>query len=365
LISKYLYLNYSSLAYPGISLFMKKSLLTLLVGATVLAGCDPDKENGPSVPSSPGVYILSEGQFGKGDGTVSAFGIASKALLTDAFGTINNGTRLGDVIQDMGIAGSQGYICVNASSKVEVVSIPDFRSIATIKKIPQPRYFAATSATRGYVTAWRGPYTNYEDGKVMVLNLSNNTLIDSIAVGRCPEQLTVANGLLYVPNSYDNTVSVIDPATNKVTKVTVAAGPKTVVADQSGSLWVLCSPPYGTTGTPALVRFAPGSTTAQLTLPFAGGDPSHLRISPDKTQLYYSYGGAEYKLSTMATTLPTTPFIRRDFTGFAIDPRDNTIYAAVSTGFTTNGRFLRYPAAGGAPIDSFTVKVGPNGFVFY
>jgi YVTN family beta-propeller protein len=345
---------------------MKKSLLTLLLGAAVLAGCDPKKEAGPSVPGSPGVYVLSEGQFGKGDGTVSAYGINSKTLLTDAFGTINKGSALGDVVQDMGIAGSQGYICVNGSGKVEVVSVPDFRSVATIKKIPQPRYFAATSAQRGYVTAWRGPYTNYLPGKVMVLNLSTNTAIDSITVGRCPEQLTAANGLLYVPNSYDNTVSVIDASTNKVTStVTVAAGPQTVVADQAGNLWVLCSPPYGTTGTPTLVRFAPGSTSAQLSLPFASGDPAKLRISPDKTQLYYAYNGAEYRMSTTATALPTTPFIRRDFNGFAIDYRDNSIYGAVSTGYTTNGYFLHYPAGGGKAIDSVTVKVGPNGFVFY
>jgi len=344
---------------------MKISLLTLLLGAAALAGCDPDRENGPSVPGSPGVYILSEGQFGKGDGTVSAFGITSKALLTDAFGAINNGTKLGDVIQDMGVAGAQGYICVNASGKVEVVSVPDFRSIATIKKIPQPRYFAATSATRGYVTAWRGPYTGYLPGKVMVLNLTTNTLIDSLTVGRCPEQLTVANDLLYVPNSYDNTVAVIDPATGSMTNVTVPIGPQTVVADQSGTLWVLCSPPYGVTGTAALARFAPGSTTAQLVLPFAGGSPSRLRISPDKTQLYYSFDGAEYRMSTTATALPTTPFLRRDFNGFAIDPRDNSLYGAVSTGFTTNGYFLHYPAGGGKVIDSVTVKVGPNGFVFY
>ena len=355
---------------------MKKSLLTLLLGAAVLAGCDPEKEAGPSVPGSPGVYILSEGQFGKGDGTVSAFGISSKALLTDAFGTINNGAALGDVVQDMGIAGSQGYICVNASSKVEVVSVPDFRSVATIRRIPQPRYFASTSATRGYVTAWRGPYTNYLPGKVMVLNLTTNTVIDSITVGRCPEQLTVLNGKLYVPNSYDNTVSVIDASTNTVTStVTVGDGPRNVVADQAGNIWALCSgftvynpsPPYNViSSTPAsLVRFAPASPTTLLTLPFSGGSPRQLRISPDKTQLYYGFNGAEYKMSTTATALPTTPFIRRDFNGFAIDSRDNTIYGAISTGFTTNGRFLRYPAAGGAPIDSFTVKVGPNGFVFY
>lgn len=346
---------------------MKKPLLALLFGATLLASCDPSNENTP-VPTTTGVYVLSEGQFGKGDGTVSAFDKTTKALSVDAFAAANGGSMLGDVVQDMGIVNSRGYVCVNASNKVEVVSLPDFKSVRTIRNIRQPRYFASTSATRGYVTSWRGPYTNYAPGKVMVLDLTTNTVIDSITVGRCPEQLTVLNNFLYVPNSYDNTVSVIDASTNRVTStVTVTSGPHTVVADQANNLWVLCSQPYGTTSTPpaALVRFASGSTTAQLTLPFASSGPSQLRISPDKTQLYYGYSGAEYKMSTTATVLPTTPFIRRDFNGFGIDPSDNSIYGAVSTGYTTNGYFLHYPAGGGQRLDSVTVKVGPNGFVFY
>jgi YVTN family beta-propeller protein len=354
---------------------MKKPLLALL-SAAVLVGCNPDRETGPSIPGSPGVFILSEGQFGKGDGTVSAFGTSSKALLVDAFGTINRNAPLGDVVQDMGVVNGRGYICVNASNKVEVVDAGNFKSISTIRNIRQPRYFASTSAARGYVTSWRGPYTNYQAGKVMVLDLYSGTVIDSITVGRNPEQLVAFNGMLYVPNSYDNTVSIIDAATNKVTAtVTVGDGPRTVVADQAGNIWALGtgftvynpSPPYNViSSTPSsLTRFAAGSTTASLTLPFASSGASQLRISPDKTQLYYGYNGAEYKMSTTATALPATPFIRRKFNGFGIDPRDNTIYAAVSTGYTTNGRFVRYPAAGGAAIDSFTVKVGPNGFVFY
>ncbi|RYY16070.1 MAG: hypothetical protein EOO36_11720 [Cytophagaceae bacterium] len=354
---------------------MKKTLLPLLLGAVLLASCDPDRATGPSVPASPGVFILSEGQFGAGDGAVSAFGTASKALLVDAFGTINNGAKLGDVVQDMGVAGAQGYICVNGSNKVEVVSVPDFRSIATIRRILQPRYFAATSTARGYVTSWRGPYTNYQPGKVMVLNLSTNTVIDSITVGRNPEQPVVFNGSLYVPNSLDRTISVIDVTTNKVTStITVGDGPRTVVADQAGTIWALCtgftvynpSPPYNIiSSTPgALVHVVP-STNIQQFLGFSGGSPSQLRLSPDKTQLYYSYNGAEYRMSTTATALPTVPFIRRSFSGFSLDARTNTIYAAITPSYTTNGRFLRYPAAGGAAIDSFEVKVGPNGFVFY
>jgi YVTN family beta-propeller protein len=348
---------------------MNKSLFTFLIGAVTLASCNnPEDEFGPLVPSAPGVYVLSEGQFSQSDGTVSAYGIASKTLLTDAFGSVNKGAALGDVVQDMGVVGNQGYICVNNSNVVQVVSVPDFKRVKTISRIHQPRYFAAASPTRGYVTSWRGPYTNYAPGKVMVLDLTNNTVIDSIEVGRCPEQLVVLNNTIYVPNSYDNTVSVINASTNKVTStVTVATGPKSMVADQANNLWVLCSLSYGVTGPlpAALVRFAPGSTTAQLTLPFANSTPKQLRISPDKTQLYYNYGGAEYRMATTATALPTTPFMRRDFNGFAIDPRDNSIYGAVSTGYTNNGYFLHYPPAAGKLIDSVTVRVGPNGFAFY
>jgi YVTN family beta-propeller protein len=355
---------------------MKKPLLTLLFGATVLASCDPQRDPDPVVPATTGVYILSEGQFNAGDGTVSAFDKSTKTLVADGFGAANMGSKLGDVVQDMGIVGSRGYICVNASNKVQVVDLPSLKSVVAIGNIRQPRYFVSTSATRGYVTSWRGPYTNYQPGKVMVLDLTANTVIDSITVGRNPEQLIALGGKLYVPNSNDNTVSVIDVATNKVTAtVTVGDGPRTVVADQANNIWALGtgftvynpSPPYNViSSTPgSLTRFAAGSTTASLTLAFANTSASKLRISPDKSQLYFGYNGAEYQMSTSATSLPTTPFIRRSFSGFAIDPRDNTIFAAVSTGYTTNGRFLRYPAAGGAPIDSFTVRVGPNGFAFY
>ncbi|MFD1871245.1 YncE family protein [Hymenobacter bucti] len=354
---------------------MKKPLLALLFGATLLASCDPDNNNNP-VPTTSSVYILSEGRFQAGDGAVSAFDKTTKALSADAYAAANGGSMLGDVVQDMGVVGSRGYICVNASNKVVVVSLPDFKAVKTIANIRQPRYFASTSATRGYVTSWRGPYTNYAPGKVMVLDLTTNTVIDSITVGRCPEQLTVLNNMLYVPNSYDNTVSVIDAGTNRVTStVTVGDGPRNVVADQANNIWALCSgftvynsaAPYNViSSTPAsLVRFAPGSTAAQLTLPFTSGSPKQLRISPDKSQLYYAYNGAEYRMATTATALPTAIFMRRNFNGFAIDPSDNSIYGAVSTGYTTNGYFLHYPAGGGKVIDSLAVKVGPNGFAFY
>jgi YVTN family beta-propeller protein len=356
-----------------------KQFAPFLAGLVLLAACDPEKNDQvlpPPAPATTGIFVLSEGQFGAGDGVVSVFDKATKALNLDAFGGANNGAKLGDVVQSMGVQGNRGYIVVNGSRKIEVVSLPDFKSVSTISGLEQPRYFTSTSPTRGYVTEWRGPFTNYQPGVLSIIDLTTNKVTSSVPVGRNPEQLLALGGKIYVPNSKDNTISVIDEATGTLSSTfTVADGPLSLLADKDNNVWVLCSgivtflstPPYTATrvSNGSLIRFSPSSPAAQFKLEFpATSGPSQLRINPAQDQLYYSFGGAEYQMSTAATTLPTTPFIRRKFSGFAIDPRDNTVFAGVSPSYNTNGRFIRYQATGVA-IDSFEVKVGPNGFIFY
>ena len=361
---------------------MKKFLLLILSGA-LLASCDPKTEETPGPATNPGtnnVFVLSEGEYLKGDGAVSLFDKAAKTLNLDIFRTVNN-APLGDVVQSMGVVSNRGYVVVNNSSKIEVVSLPDFKSVATISGLSQPRYFLSTAANKGYVTEWRGPFTGYLPGRVTLLNLTTNTIATdngvprSVTVGRNPEQPVAAAGNVYVPNSLDNTISVINDDLGTLSStITVSDGPRSMVVDKNGNVWVLCSgfvtytntPPYVVQSSAgALIRFSPGSPTAQFKLTFpATSSPSDLRINPARDQMYYSFGGAEYRLPIEATALPATPFIRRNFTGFAIDPRDNTVYGGISPSYNTNGRFIRYQATGTA-IDSFGVKVGPNGFVFY
>ncbi len=61
--------------------------------------------------------------------------------------------------------------------------------------------------------------TNYGDNTVSVINVATNTVIDTIAVGRNPYAVSVSadGSKVYVTNLRDSTVSVINTATNTVT----------------------------------------------------------------------------------------------------------------------------------------------------
>ncbi|GAB2456844.1 hypothetical protein GCM10011375_05110 [Hymenobacter qilianensis] len=356
------------------SSFLTRTLLTG-IGALTLFGCDPESDGpltGPPAPAGTGsnVYVVNEGQFNTPNGAISLFSKTSRAVVDNNLFTKVNGRILGDVVQSMTVVGDQGYIVVNATGKVEVVSMADFKQVATIDRLQQPRYLAAVSSSKAYLSEWieRG-----KPGRVAVIDLRTNTVTKSIAVGRQPEQLLLANGRLYVANSDENTISIINPTSDAVeATVQVQDGPSSLAQDKNGNIWVGCGgitryDPVtfavlsSTNG--SLVRFAPGSPTNQTVLPFASGGPSNLVINGAKDQLYYSYKSAVYQLSASATMLPATPLVRRNFYGLGIDPQDNTIYGSIAP-FTTTGKVIRYQPTGAA-IDSFGVNIGPNSFVFY
>ena len=70
--------------------------------------------------SGPGVFILNEGNFKSGNGSLSFFSYDSSKLYNNTFLSINQ-RPLGDVPYSMNIGGSRAYIVVNNSGKIEVV----------------------------------------------------------------------------------------------------------------------------------------------------------------------------------------------------------------------------------------------------
>ncbi|QJX46181.1 YncE family protein [Hymenobacter taeanensis] len=349
-----------------------------LIGAGVLAltSCDPENEEAKPIYSlskdGSNVFVLNEGQYGTPNGEISLFSKTAREVRDNsAFRTVNQ-RDLGDVVQSMLVVGERGYVVLNNSKKVQVLDLKTLQAQGdAITGFEQPRYAIAAATDKVYVTEW---VALGQPGRVAVLDTRTNKITKTIPVGRQPEQLLLANGKVYVANSDENTISVINPTTDAVeTTLTVQDGPSSMVLDQAGAIWVLCggitryggAPSYPVlSSTPAnLVRLNTTTPAASVTLPFAKGGASSLRTNGAKNQLYYRYSGAVYRMNTSDLTLPTTPLIRRSFYGLEVDPADNTIYGSIAP-YTSTGKFIRYQSTGTA-IDSFNVGLLPNGFVFY
>ena len=209
-----------------------------------------------------------------------------------------------------------------------------------------------------------------------MIDLKTNTVTKSIVVGKQPERLLVVGNRLYVANGGENTVTVINTTTDAVEgTITVGDSPNSLVLDRTNKVWVLSggkvaydasfNVDYTKTTKGSLASIVPGqltATTRELATNLA--QPNRLTTNGAKDKLYYTFQGGVYTLGINDANLPATPFIRRSLYGLGVDPQDNTIYGGVANSFNGAGKVVRYQSSG-APIDSFTVSVGPNSFLFY
>lgn len=358
-----------------------KKLFRPLLGLALtgwLAACSDNNSPAPA-PAPTGstgqyAFVINEGNYTSGLGSVSRFDKNSKAIIADIFASANRNAVLGSVVQSMTVVDTLGYVVVNNSNKIEAVALPSFKSKATITGLNQPRYLTRSVANprKAYVTEWLGgPYpAPYTAGRVSVLDLITNkvtstvTVASNLPVGINPERMVATAGNIYVANSGSPFLTIINDASGAVSgTITLPSPASDIVVDKNGALWILCLSDY--VNQPAtLKKFTPSTGMSQaFPLPSVGSGGG-LRISPDGQQLYYSYNAGEYRMNITDSALPTTPLIQRDFYGFNIDPVTGQLYGTDALDYAKPGLLVRYQP-NGTLIDETPVKVSPNGVVFY
>ena len=261
---------------------MKKATLLLLCGALVFCACRKDPV--PEAPSKDEIlsgdvvdvsgfpvsmkklFVLNEGGLGSNNATLDFLRISNGNYITGAFKKMNPGVSggLGDVGNDMAVYADELWIVVNNSGLVEVLSAKDENELTALS-VPTPRSIAMDDKY-AYVTSWAGAYAtgSYDangyytvtdsknpKGRVYRISLETRKVEGSIEVGYQPEGIAYDNGKLYVANSggissqlppdysYDNTVSVIDTKSFRVTEtIEVQVNLKNVYADGKGNVYV-------------------------------------------------------------------------------------------------------------------------------
>ena len=212
--------------------------LALLFSCSDPTNSDPDPEFFAS-----GAFILNEGNWGHSNGSLSFYDFDTKSIQNNIFENVN-GRTLGDVVHSMTIVDSLGFIVVNNSNKIEIISVKTWKSKGTIN-MPDgssPRNLVQVSPTKAYVT-------NLYANNISIINLGDFTINGSINVGANPEEIVVLEGKAFVANSglgFGNTVSVIDIALDQVSKIiNVGDNPVSVAIDSENRVHVFCAGSYG------------------------------------------------------------------------------------------------------------------------
>jgi YVTN family beta-propeller protein len=343
--------------------------LCFLVALSLFAASCNDDDNKPAGQYADGVFVVNEGKFQAGNGTVTHFS-KNKVATQDVFGLVNNGLALGDVVQSMVIDSNVGYIVVNNSNKMEVVDAGTFVRSGTVNGLALPRYVTVDDGF-AYVTEW---VSFVDPGQVSIVDLKTNQVIDKITTEAGAENILKHDAFLYVSNSFTNTVSVIDIEHREVIKtITVAFSPGELLEDANGKIWVLCGGSYGDNNG-ALVQIDASksdkpneqSVVKTIALGMNIGYPK-ATMNHDKESLFYFSGNKVYKFDVTASSAPADAIITEanaNFYGIGIDHETNILYVADAKAFDNSGTVFRYEQSG-SNIDNFTTGIGPSGFAFH
>ncbi len=200
--------------------FVLFTLLSLILSCTKIT----DKQTDTYLSGS-GVFILNEGNYRWGNGSLSFFSYDSAKIYNDLFLNINE-RPLGDVPNSMTIFGDMAYIVVNNSGKIEVVNKNTLLSQSTISDLISPRNMAVVTNSKAYVTSI------YSDS-VTIINLNNNTISGYINLRRSSEAIIVNGSKAFISNWVGGKeIMVVNIANDMVTdSIQVGAEPESMALD--------------------------------------------------------------------------------------------------------------------------------------
>jgi DNA-binding beta-propeller fold protein YncE len=263
-----------------------------------------------------------------------------------------------------------GFILVNNSNRIEVVSLKDFTSVKSIAGFNSPRFMTAISPTKAYVS-------NMQQN-ISVLDLGSLTISKSIYTGSWTECLlpfdnylfVTAIGLLNDPSSQRNArILVIDTRTDEIVdSIKIGKEPIGMVMDKKDKIWVLCTGGFEHFEPATLVRIDPALHTVDKTFTFSNSNdtPSRLCINAGRDTLYFLNNGV-YQMPVSSAAIPSSPFLPADqhlFYGLGIQPANGNIFVTDAKDYVQNGAVYQYNQVTGSLLKTFPAGRIPGSFCF-
>jgi hypothetical protein len=333
---------------------------------TVPGGTEP-----PVTPDSyeNGIFIVNEGNFNWGNASIS-FINAKDYLVHNNIYQLANSRNLGDVAESMKVFNNMGFIVVNNSNTVEVVSLKDFKSIKTITGFNSPRNIEIIDSNKAYVT------NMIRD--IAVVDLKSLTITKTIHLQDWTESMIFYNDYLYVTSigNYSSInakrkakIEIIRTSDDQIIdSIITGKEPLSILIDRKQKMWVLCTGGYDNYEAASLLRIDPDLKIVEKTFIFNKGidSPSRLCINPSGDTLYYLNNGV-YQMPVGAASLPTEPLIPSDghlFYGLGVNPANGNLFVSDAVDYVQNGWVYQFNQSNGNLIKAFLAGRIPGSFCF-
>jgi YVTN family beta-propeller protein len=321
--------------------------LALVLLLQAFTGCrtSPTEPSGTTPPSTTGVYVVNEGNYQRGNSSLTVYLPDSNKAYQDVF-ALANGRNLGDTGNDIVIYGGKAYIVVNGSQKIEVISLTGYKSVGTLT-IPGkrgPYRLAILNDAKAFVT-------NISDTSVTEFNPSTLQITtDRIKVGNNPMGIVGANGKVYVCNSgfgYDSTVTVLNATTGGLIKtVFVGDSPSEIGVGPNNEVIVKCDgksdysdPTRDTPGSILKINCDNDVIVAKAMLPLVTyGHPGRMTISNKGIGYFQSKTGIiKFSYSGAGLSIGGTPFAAVAGYGLAYDDATDKLYVSDAKDYAQPG----------------------------
>ena len=318
--------------------FLQSSLRRVLILCLLplaLTGCDLFGEDDDESITTTGALVANSGNFSDQNGSITVFNPEDTTTsLNDAPGIA--------FINSLSLRDGRLYIVDNTqadnSGRITILDTPGLNRIGQIENTDgsPPRSLAFASDAKAYVTN-QSLNSSFQaiPSTVSVIDLTSNTVTDSVSTGSGPEGIAVTSGRAFAANSADGTLTVINTETDAVDETVDlnCTGPNEVFVDGENEVAVVCEGQGDTTGEVVFV------------------DPQNLQIldrvsltaivgSDNFTQsAYYSVRAEElYAISGSAFGTGTGEIFRIDTDGNVLDatlqvPDDPSLTGMTAVGY--------------------------------
>ena len=332
-------------------------------------GTKPSPVDTTKVSYEHGIFVVNEGNYSWANASITYIAGTSDSVYQDIFKSANS-RGLGDVAQSMKVLGNKGFIVVNNSNRIEVVSLKDFKTITSITGFNSPRYIEFVDSTKAYVTNMKR--------NISVVDLRSMTIVKSISTPYWTESLLRYGRYMYVTciGSFSETsanrkaqVYIVDTQSDVIVdSIQMGKEPVGIAVDRKDKIWILCTGGYDNFEAPTLRRVDPllMSVEKSFSFPVQQGVPSRLCMNPTRDTLYFIYGGV-FQMPANATELPFTSLIPSSghlFYGLAVHPQTGQIYVSDAVNYVQNGKVFRCSQSNGAILSSYSVGRIPGSFCF-